>query len=90
MGHRKPCQIGEQFLDDLEWMALPKTDTLNASVNFRNDNWDFRVWGRNLTDDDTPRRFNPGNDYNQTPRASNFWFIPRDPTEYGVQLSYSF
>lgn len=83
-------QIGEQFLDDLEMMELPKTDTLNASVNFRNDNWNFRIWGRNLTDDDTPRRFNPGNDNNQSPAARNFWFIPRDPAEYGVQLSYSF
>ena len=82
--------IGEQFLDDAELMALPVTETLNASVNFRNDNWDLRIYGRNLTDNDTPRRVSEGNDFNQVPTNSNFWFIPRDPQEIGAQLTYSF
>ena len=81
--------IGEQFLDDVELMALPVTQTLNASVNFRNDNWDLRIYGRNLTDNDTPRRVSEATDYNQIPNNSNFWFIPRDPREIGVNLTYS-
>ena len=52
--------IGEQFLDDVGVLALPVTETLNASVNFRNDNWDLRLYGRNLTDNNTPRRVSDG------------------------------
>ena len=47
--------IGEQWLDAVNLMRFPQTQTLNASVNFRNSDWDFRVYGRNLTDDDTLR-----------------------------------
>ncbi len=54
-----------------------------------NDNWNLRIWSRNLTDDDTPIRISEGQDYN-TPLISNFWFIPRDPRDVGVQATYSF
>jgi outer membrane receptor protein involved in Fe transport len=83
--------IGEQWLDDTNIMALPVTETLNASVNFRNNNWDFRLYGRNITDNDTPRIVQSGTDYNQGGAgARNFNLLPRDPAEYGVSLSYSF
>ena len=82
--------IGEQWLDDTNLMALPVTESLNASVNFRNDNWDFRIYGRNITDNDTPRIVATGNDGNQPGRPENFQVLPRDPAEYGVSLSYSF
>ena len=82
--------IGEQWLDDVNMMALPETQTLNASVNLRNGNIDLRFWGRNLTDDDTPRIVQSGTDYNQTPANQNFHVLPRDPREIGVSLSYSF
>ena len=82
-------RIGEQYLDDMEFMSMPVTETLNGSVSFRNDDWNFRIWGRNLTDNDTPRRISEGTDWN-TPLTSSFWFIPRDPREYGVQMTYSF
>jgi iron complex outermembrane recepter protein len=82
--------IGEQWLDDVNMMSLPETQTLNASVNFRNDNWDIRVYGRNITDDDTPRIVQSGTDYNQTPGNQNFNVLPRDPSELGVSLSYRF
>ena len=82
-------RIGEQFLDDVELMALPETQTLNASVNFGNDNRDLRMYGRNLTDDYTPRRVSEATDYNQRPNNSNFRFIPMDPREIGVNLTYS-
>jgi outer membrane receptor protein involved in Fe transport len=81
--------IGEQYLDDMNFMSTPVTETLNGSVNFSNDDWNLRIWGRNLTDDDTPIRISEGQDYN-TPLPSTFWFIPRDPSEIGVQLAYSF
>ena len=83
--------IGEQWLDNANMMALPETQTLNASVDFRNDNWDFRLYGRNLTDDDTPRIVSEGTDYNQGGMgASNFHMLPRDPREIGVGLTYRF
>ena len=68
---------------------MPAIETLNGSVSFRNDDWNVRIWGRNLTDNDTPRRISEGTDWN-TPLTSSFWFIPRDPREYGVQMTYSF
>ena len=82
--------VGEQWLDNANLMALPETQTLNASVNFRNNNWDLRVWSRNLTDNDTPRIVQSGTDYNQRPANQNFHVLPRDPRELGVTLSYSF
>jgi len=82
--------IGEQWLDDIEMMALPETQTLNASVNFRNDNLDLRIWSRNLTDNNTPRIVQSGTDFNQRPANQNFHVLPRDPREFGLSLSYSF
>ena len=82
-------RIGEQYLDDMEFMSMPAIETLNGSVSFRNDDWNVRIWGRNLTNNDTPRRISEGTDWN-TPLTSSFWFIPRDPREYGVQMTYSF
>ena len=82
--------VGEQWLDDINWMALPETQTLNASVNFSNENWSLRLWSRNLTDNDTPRIVDSGNDNNQSPRRRNFNILPRDPREFGATLSYSF
>jgi hypothetical protein len=83
--------IGEQWLDDTNIMALPVTETLNASINFRNDNWDFRLYARNLTDNDTPRIVQHGTDYNQGGMgAKNFHLLPRDPKELGASLTYRF
>ena len=82
--------IGEQWLDDVNYMALPETQTLNASVNFRNNDLDLRIWSRNLTDNNTPRIVSSGTDYNQRPANQNFHVLPRDPREFGVTLSYSF
>ncbi len=83
--------IGEQWLDNANYMALPETQTLNASINFRNEPWDFRLYGRNLTNDDTPRIVQEGTDYNQGGMgASNFQVLPRDPREVGLGLTYRF
>jgi outer membrane receptor protein involved in Fe transport len=82
---------GEQWIDDTNIMALPVTETLNASINFRNDNWDFRLYARNLTDNNTPRIAQHGTDYNQGGMgAKNFHLLPRDPKELGASLSYRF
>jgi outer membrane receptor protein involved in Fe transport len=67
------------------------TETVNASINFRNDNWDFRLYARNLTDDDTPRIVSSGTDRNLSAAgAQNFYLLPRDPKEIGASLSYRF
>lgn len=83
--------IGEQWLDDVNLMALPVTETLNASINFRNDNWDFRLYARNLTDNDTPRIVSTATDRNgNVDGVQNFGVLPRDPKEIGASLSYRF
>ena len=82
--------VGEQWVDASNLMALPETQTLNASVNFRNENLDIRLYARNLTDDDTPRIVQSGTDFNQAPPNQNFQVLPRDPREIGVSLTYGF
>jgi len=82
--------IGEQWLDNVNYAAMAASDTVNASVNFRKDNWDVRLYGRNLTDDDTPRIISSGNDYNLSQTRRNFHILPRDPREYGLGIRYSF
>ena len=82
--------IGEQWLDNVNYAAMPASDTVNASVNFRKDNWDVRLYGRNLTDDDTPRIIQNGNDYNLSQTRRNFHILPREPREYGIGIRYSF
>ena len=52
---------------------------------------DFRLYGRNITDNDTPRNIATGTDRNHSAMgAQNFSLLPRDPAEYGVSLSYRF
>ena len=83
--------IGEQWIDVVNLAALPDTVTLNASVNFSNDRWNFRVWSRNLTDNDTPRVLEFSTDYNTSSRGiRNFNLLPREGTEVGVTLDYQF
>ena len=82
--------VGEQWNDNVNLMKLPETQSLNASVNFRNQNWDIRLWGRNLTDNDSPRIVQTGTDNNKAPENQNFNLLPRDPREFGITLSYGF
>lgn len=83
--------IGEQWLDLVNMAALPVTQTLNASVNFSDGRWNFRVWGRNLTDNDTPRVVEFATDYNTTTRGvRNFNLLPREGSELGFTLDYQF
>ena len=83
--------VGEQWLDVVNMAALPETQTLNGSVSFGNGPWNVRIWGRNLTDDDTPRVVEFSTDYNASPRGvTNFNVLPRAPTELGATLEYRF
>ena len=81
--------VGEQWLDVVNMAALPETQTLNGSVSFGNGPWNLRIWGRNLTDDDTPRVVEFSTDYNASPRGvTNFNLLPRAPTELGATLEF--
>ena len=82
--------VGEQWLDNVNYAAMPVSETINASVNFRKDNWDIRLFGRNLADNDTPRIITNGTDYNLSAPRRNFNILPRDPREIGVGITYSF
>lgn len=83
--------VGEQWLDAMNIAALPVSTTVNASVTFTREDLKLQIWGRNLTNDDTPRVAEYGTSYNESPLGSpNFNILPREPSELGVTLSYSF
>ena len=84
---------GDQFSDTANIRGLPATTIVNGSVSFRNDNWTVRLFGNNLTDDDTPTDvlFEPDNSFGVSgPGRQNFKVRPRLPREIGVQLNYQF
>lgn len=83
--------VGEQWLDAVNLAALPESTTLNASVTFSKENMKIQLWGRNLTNDDTPRVAEYGTSYNESPSGNpNFNILPREPSELGVTFSYEF
>ena len=84
---------GDEFVDATNIMGLPATAIFNGSFALRNANWTIRLYGNNLTDDDTPRRIDFSNDNAIAPTGPgrrNFRIRPRIPREVGAQLSYQF
>jgi outer membrane receptor protein involved in Fe transport len=77
--------------DDVVNLAyLPAYSILNGSLSFRNDNWNVTLYGNNLSDDDTPRQVEYGNDNNIVPARNGFLIRPRLPREIGARLSFEF
>ena len=84
---------GDWFVDASNIMALPATTTFNGSLAFRNGDLTIRLYGSNLTDNDTPRRIDFNNDNMiavSGPGRRNFRIRPRLPREVGAQLTYQF
>ena len=84
---------GEVYNDSFNMMKLPSTINYNGSLTFSNDNWRVQLWGRNLTDDDTPRQIIFQNDNRiaiSGGNRRNFQWRYRAPREYGVTIDYSF
>ena len=84
--------VGENYIDTLNIASLPESTTLNGNVTFSKVNWRVRLWGRNLTDDNTPRIAEWHSDYNINPNGSvrSFSVLPREGIELGATLSYTF
>lgn len=84
--------VGENYIDTMNIASLPESATLNGNVTFTNEDWSVKLWGRNLTDDDTPRVAEWASDYNINVNGSvrSFSVLPREGTELGATLSYSF
>ncbi len=80
----------KEYHDTLNLVSLPSTSIVNASLTFRNDNWNLSFYGNNLTDDDTPRDIGFINDNNLTPIRRGWLVTPRLPREVGARLTYQF
>lgn len=72
-------------------------ENLNLRMGFRNDNLEVALWGRNVTDDDTPsaiiRSVAFQDDDGTGPRTANsraYSLYLADPRMYGLSLSYRF
>jgi iron complex outermembrane recepter protein len=73
---------GKQYFYDNENMAFPEQDMytlVEARIGYRVDNWDFRIYGRNLTDEDYFTGFS-------SMRVLSFG----EPRTFGVGMTYYF
>jgi len=75
-----------QAVDNLPiTLASRQVNTLNASVGFAREGWDFMVWGRNLTDDEHLLSAFPA-----VAQTGSFSGYPNQPRTYGVTLRKEF
>ena len=66
-------------------LSSRQVNTLNASIGFALDKWNFLLWGRNLTNDDYLVQSFPS--VAQTGSLSSY---PNEPRLYGLTVKYSF
>jgi outer membrane receptor protein involved in Fe transport len=75
-----------QAVDNLPMsLASRQVNTLNASVGFAREGWDFMVWGRNLTDDNYLLLAFPA-----VAQTGSFSGYPNQPRTYGVTVRKNF
>ncbi len=79
-----------EYVDAVNLAELPSFTTVNASVSFRNDMFDIRVFVNNLTDEDTPQTLEFIADNNQPGSPDNFIIRPRNPREVGLRVNVGF
>ena len=58
---------------------------VNARLGWRNDHWNFSIWGQNLTEDDYPTTTNAVQSY-----SGNQAFVLSPPRTYGVSVRRDF
>ncbi|MGI9204775.1 MAG: TonB-dependent receptor [Woeseiaceae bacterium] len=63
---------------------------VNASVTFYDERWNIRLYGNNLTDEDTPQTIDYNTDNNIGGNTRNFFIRPRIPREYGIRIGLAF
>ena len=69
----------------LESIASRQVNTLNASVGFKKEGWDFLLWGRNLTDDKYLLSAFPS-----VAQSGSFSGYPNQPRTFGVTVRKAF
>ncbi|NDD75580.1 MAG: TonB-dependent receptor [Gammaproteobacteria bacterium] len=69
----------------LESIASRQVNTLNASVGFKKEGWDFLLWGRNLTDDKYLLSAFPS-----VAQSGSFSAYPSQPRTFGVTVRKAF
>jgi len=65
--------------------ASRQVNTLNASVGFAINKWDFLIWGRNLTNDDYLLQAFPA-----VAQTGSFSGYPNETRKYGLTVKYKF
>jgi outer membrane receptor protein involved in Fe transport len=66
-------------------VASRQVNTLNASVGFAINQWDFLLWGRNLTNDDYLLQAFPA-----VAQTGSFSGYPNEPRRWGLTVKYNF
>ena len=66
-------------------LSSRQVNTLNASVGFSRDGWDFLIWGRNLNNDDYLIQAFPS-----VAQAGSFSGYPNEPRTYGITVRKNF
>jgi len=69
----------------LESIASRQVNTLNASMGFKKEGWDFLLWGRNLTDDKYLLSAFPS-----VAQTGSFSGYPNQPRTFGVTVRKAF
>ncbi|MEM9208726.1 MAG: TonB-dependent receptor, partial [Pseudomonadota bacterium] len=79
-----------EYVDAVNILELPAFTQINASVSFRNELFDIRLFVNNLTDEDTPQTVEFIADNNQLGSPDNFSIRPRNPREVGLRVNVGF
>jgi outer membrane receptor protein involved in Fe transport len=66
-------------------IASRQVNTFNASIGFSRDDWDFLLWGRNLSDDDYLIQAFPA-----VAQTGSFSGYPSEPRTYGITVRKNF
>ena len=66
-------------------LSSRQVNTLNASVGFSRDGWDFLLWGRNLNNDDYLIQAFPS-----VAQTGSFSGYPNEPRTYGITVRRNF
>ena len=88
---------GPYYADDMNVEERSALALVNVSANMRNENWNFRFFINNLTDEDEPTNLRIGSHYtnNANPTVAplqqgGYTVFPRRPREIGLQAIYNF
>jgi outer membrane receptor protein involved in Fe transport len=80
--YQSKVQVSENILASI---ASRQVNTLNASIGFNRDGWDFLLWGRNLSNDSYLMSAFPS-----VAQTGSFSAYPNQPRTFGVTVRKAF